>query len=591
MTGKKLFRLSSASLLGLTTAFAGCSVPDAPAYNLRQLQGTERRNATQAVPSAMAPLPTTLQSPFLTDTTQGATPTRPIETAATTGPALGIEPVVRLTLQEIVQRAVAANMDVRVAGYQPAIDQSRVVEQEAKFDPRFFTNAQVQYQDASQPNTINSIFNSGRWTRIESDVDTVATGFRQNLSSGGQTEIRYQSVYTNSDPASTVMNPYFTNQLVLQVNQPLLRNFGVTINRAQIVVNRNNQRISLLEFRKTLEDTIATIEKTYWQLVAAQQNVAIQVRLLDRHRGTALLLSRRLTQDVQRSQVSQANAAYGTQQDVVIRAKADVRNLSDQLKQLMNDPSFPVSAPTLILPDTQPVETPVHFDIADLIASAMEHRFDLAEQQLKIDNQSTIVGVARNNLLPRLDLITSFGYQGLSDFWSGAWESQWAFNQPVWSVQLQFEIPIGNREARAIYQRTLLQRQQAIDQYRSLVDKASLEITQSLREVQTAWQQMVATREARFAQADSLRALQLRQEANEPLTPTFVQLLLDTQTRLAQAEQAEANALYSYNNALAVLERSKGTLLRYDSVIMAEQNLPYATQLLRQQQETRPPRP
>ena len=38
----------------------------------------------------------------------------------------------------MIQRAVLYNHDVKVAGYQPAIDASRVVEAEANFDPVLF---------------------------------------------------------------------------------------------------------------------------------------------------------------------------------------------------------------------------------------------------------------------------------------------------------------------------------------------------------------------------------------------------------------------------------------------------------------------
>ena len=46
-------------------------------------------------------------------------------------------------------------LDVKVAGYQPAIDETRVTEAEARFDPTFFTN--VQY---SKDNTLGPTINA-----------------------------------------------------------------------------------------------------------------------------------------------------------------------------------------------------------------------------------------------------------------------------------------------------------------------------------------------------------------------------------------------------------------------------------------------
>jgi hypothetical protein len=88
---------------------------------------------------------------------------------------------------------------------------------------------------------------------------------------------------------------------------------------------------------------------------------------------------------------------------------------------------------------------------------------------------------------------------------------------------------------------------------------------------------MVATRQARFAQADALLALQQREDNGEALTPTFVQLKLDTQANLANAQRAESSALTNYNLAIVNLERTKGTLLRYNNILMEEATPEFVT--------------
>jgi hypothetical protein len=49
-----------------------------------------------------------------------------------------------------------------------------------------------------------------------------------------------------------------------------------------------------------------------------------------------------------------------------------------------------------------------------------------------------------------------------------------------------------------------------------------------------------------------------------------VQLKLQIQDTLAQAWQNEASAIANYNIALAQLEKSKGTILKYDNVVLQE---------------------
>ena len=67
-----------------------------------------------------------------------------------------------------------------------------------------------------------------------------------------------------------------------------------------------------------------------------------------------------------------------------------MRDLSDKLKRLMNDPTLPVAGGTLILPASAPVEMPIRFDLGDQIDTALENRLELAQQMLRIDSASTV---------------------------------------------------------------------------------------------------------------------------------------------------------------------------------------------------------
>ena len=252
-----------------------------------------------------------------------------------------------------------------------------------------------------------------------------------------------------------------------------------------------------------------------------------------------------------------------------------MRDLSDQLKRLMNDPDMPVSSGVLILPPpNSALEEPILFDLKDQIDTAMENRLELGKQQFQIDSADVALKVADNNLLPRLDAIGTLSLQGLDDDFQSTVGEQTSGKHFNYALGLQLEIPIGNREARAIYQRALLQRQQAIVSYQNLIDQIALDVKQAAREVNTTWDEMIATRKATFAQADALTAIQQREDGGEALTPTFVQLKLDTQERLAQAATAEVEAVSRYNTAISALEQSKGTLLRYNNIVMEEENLP-----------------
>ena len=375
-------------------------------------------------------------------------------------------------------------------------------------------------------------------------------------------------------PGSVNPNPFWLNELGLQFNQPLLQGFGSDVNRARIVISRNQQKISLLDFRKQLEMTLDNIEKDYWQICEGQHEVEIDEALLNETVHTADILLNRIGQDVTRVQLSQANASVETRRATLIRARAHVRDLSDDLKRQMNDPELPISGGTLILPADAPIEQPLSFDKDDQIRSGLENRFELGQQQFRIDSAGQQLLVAKNLLAPQLNIVGSVGFDGLGDDFGQAFAREIEFDHLDLSLGVQFSIPIGNRAARAAYERARLQQQQAIDSYRVTIEQVTLDVSQALREVNTSWDELVGYRKATFAQNDVLQALNQREEGGEALTPTFVQLKLDTQERLADARRSENTAVGNYNIAIYKLEEAKGTLLRYNNVIMAEDKMP-----------------
>jgi outer membrane protein TolC len=272
-------------------------------------------------------------------------------------------------------------------------------------------------------------------------------------------------------------------------------------------------------------------------------------------------------------QISQANASVENRRAALIRARARVRDLSDELKRRMNDPGIPVTGALLILPANDPLQQPVKFTLEDQIATGLENRLELGQQQLRIDSTYIAARVAKQNILPQLNLTGAVGAIGVDETdgkFDTAFSEQMTFDNISYAIGLQFEIPIGNRAARAGYRRSRLQQEQAIVQYAALIDQVAFDVKKALREVETTWEEMVATRQAVFANEDALYALRQREAANEPLTPEFVDRKLNQQERTADAKRAAAAAVSNYNNAIAQLELAKGTLLRYNNIVMEE---------------------
>ena len=500
-------------------------------------------------------------------------------------------PSVRITLQEIIHRTVLNNLDIRVARYDTAIDETRTLEALANFDPQFFSDLsftrvdkQTPGVDSAIPTGAASAFNNstqqfaGIVTRFDLEaLTTFDVGFRQNLTAGGKIELKQTVANTWFNPPRGLLNPYYENDLTLTLNQPLLQNFGVAVNTARITISRNNQRVSLLDFRKTVEDTLLKVEQYYWQLVQADRDETTLKKLVAQSEETERTLHQRSLQgqDVTAVQLLQAESATRDRQFQLLQTQLQIGNLSDQLKQLMMDPVYPVQSNLVIRPGDPGSNEYLHFNFDDQLETAFENRLELGQQQVRIESAEIAVDVARNGLLPQLNLTLEGTVDGLARGFSGAFNNEGNFNHDGFTSGLQFVLPLGNRAARSIWERALLQRLQAIASYGSLIRSVTLDVKTAARQIEVSYIQLQTARAAVLTYQKLIESVQKQITSGDtPLTDTVIFDLLQFQQQLSNAEQREHQASSDYNYAIAQLEKAKGTILRYNNVLLEQQQRP-----------------
>lgn len=566
--GARAFKASVFSILAL--AISGCGLQSSEPFLPRNDQRAERIAGQANPPSVMPPLPTTV--PAYTPEESGTQPSsRPTDVSLRGD--VDRNPTIRMSLSEIIHRAVANSKEVRVAGYDAAVAKTRILENQAKFDPVAYSLAQYTDQKVLTPATGTLVTNPFS-PQIFRTMD-LQTGLKQQLPSGGQVDLRYEIQRIQQVPKGTI-NPYYLDDVVLQITQPILQNFGYAANQARITIARNDYRVSVLDFRNKLETNLIELERDYWQLVEAQEELRIQKDLLANSQDTYRILVERSAGnggDVSRVQLSQAFTRVKSQQAVLIQAQGRIGDLSDNIKRRMNDPQFPVASPVIILPmPNSALETEIHFDWDDQIKTGLLNRFELGQQQVRIDSAAIAAGVAYNNLEPKLDLTASLNVQGPGKDIGRAFDQQGRSNFMGGAIGFNFEYPLGNRSGRAIYRRAMLQRLQAMTQYKFLTEQVTEDVKGALRAVETDWRELGRRREARLVAGDYLMALQTQRDiGGVRLDPEFIELLLNAEEQFAQTERDEALALNNYNVSIARLEQAKGTLLRYNNVVLEEE--------------------
>lgn len=474
---------------------------------------------------------------------------------------------VQLNLRDAVSTAVEHNLEAQIARLQPAINEADLVAAEAAFDAVFY--AETDFARTDEPQTVpviggqplGSNVQEGRRYRFE-------TGVRRPLTTGGEIEFRTELTRSRNlaESIDLLPDPAYASQAGLSVNQPLLRGFGTAVNTASIRLSRNMHRRSVQELRSELLTLVADTEQAYWDLIVAWRNLVIREWLVEVGAEVRDVLEQRLEFDVRQAQYADAVATVEQRKANVLRARFQVRATSDRLKALMNDPDLPVGSEVVLRPIDEAIETPVSYDAAESIRTAVTHRPELQQAILEIDDAAIRQRVADNARLPLLDVRGEVLYFGLDQSADASYRELATGRYINYLVGLVFEVPIGNRASEADYRRARLERSAAVIGYRQTVQQIALDVKTALREVVTNYELIGATRSFRIAQAENLRALLVEEDTLAALTPAFLNLKFQRQDGLAQARLEEAEALVEYNKAISSLYRAMGTGLERNRI-------------------------
>jgi outer membrane protein TolC len=473
---------------------------------------------------------------------------------------------VTLDLAACIRAAAANNLAVQFARLGPGVAEAQVVAAEAAFDWTAFGN--VQYNNTDSPRPASSFATRDANNAEQSQRFAGTAGLRRTLASGGRLTVQHEGSWTDIYSPGVISTPNPAEQVsfTVQYDQPLLRGFGTEVSQAEIRVARNAERNSVQTLRRDLTRILTDTERAYWQLHQAHRDVLILQRLLERGERVRDQLRERARIDANQAQIADAVARVERRRSDVLRAQTQLRLASDRLKALINDPELPVGSEIVLVPADGPVEAPVRFSVLESLTSAIRLRPEIQSAILAIDDASIRQVVADNARLPDLNLRLQAEWSNLDGEIEDAYGS--VFNQRFvdYLVAVAVEMPIGNRRAEADFSRRRLERLQSVLAYRNTLQQVVGEVKSALDRVSLNYRLISQTRDSRLAAAEVLRVLLVENEIRRGLTVDTLDLQLNREESLAQAEREEVAALVDYNVALAELFSAMGTTLERNRV-------------------------
>lgn len=383
-------------------------------------------------------------------------------------------------------------------------------------------------------------------------------------------------------PVTQPLLSTWTQVLQVEARHPLLRGRGSQINRMPIIIARIGTDMEILNVQANLQDMLNNIEIRYWDLYLAYRNLETAKVAQESALVTWRIVYDKFQQGVEPVQAeAQAQEQYFNFRASVESATRALFNAENELRLLMG---LAATDGRVIRPKDEPTLARVEFDWTEILAEAIARRPELISKRWQVKQRELELILARNQLLPQLDVGAQYRWLGVGDdlitagrrgvdfpaAGSTAWEELTGGKYQEFTFLFQYQMPIGFRRELAAVRHA---------QLRLAREKATLEdmeldvshgLAHALRNLETNYQ-LAQTNGNRWA------AAQREVEARTALYQggrTALDDVLQAQQRRAVAQSAFWTAVVEYNKSIADLHTRKGSIMDYNGIAFAEGTWP-----------------
>ena len=524
-----------------------------------------------------------------------------------------------LTLEEAFRIATSQSKVLRELGgalirtpeqaktiYDPAIQQT---------DPQLGVDAALSAFDANfslqalgeKNNQMmnNSVF--GELGHLRQDQFEVDATLSKRSATGGLFTIRERSIYAADNTPTNQFPAAWQEVIEGEFRQPLLQGAGAAFNRLAgpgagpgtvngVVIARIRNAVGLADFELGVRDMLSDVENAYWDLYFAYRDLETKKTARDLSLITWNYLKvHHETGSIDEANEAQAreqyfrfeeevnNALYGQLLEGTrnnngsaggtFRANPGVRAAERRLRFLLG---LPESDGRLIRPADEPCMSRVKFDWGCCTAEALVRRADLRRQREQVRRRQLEVIAERNHLLPSLDLVGRYRFQGLGRYLIGDGGADAKFPDSAfadmpdysdWQLGMELSTPLGFRKEHAAVRNAELRvaRERAIldEQQRQAIDNlagAIVDVRRAYEAYTLAWNRCLAAQ-------TQVKALQARFHQDKVQLDVY----LEAQRHLAESQSQLYQVQVEYVLALKNVHFEKGSLLDYCGVHLSEE--------------------
>lgn len=465
--------------------------------------------------------------------------------------------VLRIGLVDCVAFALKNNSEIKIKRIEPKIKEDDVKIAKSDFEPTLKLGAS--YEDDKEQSSSSTLFSPTVSTSERTDFNA---GIEGKLITGTEYDISFDNTKYKSNVSYQVINPYYDSNAVITITQPLLKGAGIVVNRADIIIAQNNKGKSLEEFRDETMAVISNTKTAYFNYIYFIRRYKIAQIFLDWTKQLLDITKARYAKGLASSvDLLEIESAVAEREKELIAFESSLKKAEDELKLITNLVDDPQLWNAEIVPIDQPELSVEKVNLVESLESAFQYRPDYISKNIELKSKDIKIKVAKNNTYPTVDLVGSFGLNGLGDEYREALRYVDDRDYRDWSVGVEVSIPWGGGD-RADFDKKKLEKMQSLLEIKRLEQNIILEVRDKVRAIDIQYRQVEAAKLLEEKQSQNYKAQEERYKAGQLSTHD----LLEYRFRLAMAELDYIKALIDYNVALIELDKTQGLTLAKNDI-------------------------
>lgn len=465
-----------------------------------------------------------------------------------------------LPLRIFIDRLLDQNKTIRSKGYERDITATGIERAGAGFQPALSataTSGELRQQNTAEEDLFRS--NLGVYQRRGQDY---SVGVSKVFSTGTKVEgkVTLSRFMTNLiEQQRPGQGDNYRTFYGLTLVQPLARDAGQKVNNARIRVAEMDLEAADHAVNDTKARVVAEAISTYYDLSLAERRLESAESKVNMAERIKKLVSKLYDEGrLPQSEVWEVESSLSRFESGRSEARQAAREQLNRLRTLLLAVSNEVPD-TLKTRESLPEVIPTAPDFNTSVRTALENREDFRMRKIMVDREDVQIAYTRNQGWPRVDMVASYGLNGLDLSTGRAFDINQNKDYATWNVGLQVSMPLfENMQAKADTQVANLRKEDAILSLKALEVAIANDIDTSLGMLGSAterwamWQD-VATREDRQIALERQRFLSGRSDTRE---------IILREERGINAHLAVIEQQIAWIKANTLLQAAQGTLLK-----------------------------